>query len=795
MFTMKSERHIFRIAAALALLLSAAACNRLEIPGQGGEDRFDGVPGEPVPVAFHLSVSPMEETPATKTDYEPDMDGAAAGTEAEIKTIQVLQFIKDTEDGDPHWTNVPLFFDHWPLESGESIALTATKFESTIFVIANTAAAIPLSGSVTLDSFLANENFNLIGGTDDVWYSAGGDRYLRMSGSMTVPKVDLGTTVGSSASPLELRRNCAKVVVRVKDSAADVTVESVQLCDVNKKYYYVTDCPGFADVFSVLNPNRLDDAERAYTDGGVAGAGADAGYTLYTYYVPANLRGTVDAVTAQSVRNTHAPHGATRLRVYARYGTAPDEKHVAYTYYLGANLTTDFNLAPNRKYTCTIDITGRLDPTYDSRVEELDETVFRTDANCYLLNPPTRAGMTHTYKIPVRRAAVFWNMPGTNLGLYGADNGEGTHTLTESTEWEAFIVPGWNLVRDKSGTLVSDDALLADAEGQGFNPLTATDPYITVRVDEGMYGNALVAIRKRGTTDILWSWHLWITDYDPDTSWMPEAGTYVYAVPGGGIHRYGGDIWTVGGSTDEYVDGFMMDRNLGALSADNSGISVTPGWKGFYYQWGRKDPFWSATSSYINPGNTGMPSKRNVVYSILHPKTFFSVFGNWTGYGSGSENRLVAGDAVWNDPKASAHAESYNENGKSFYDPCPPGWRVPSKGSWAHFSTSYWNETNTGRNTGYKASVGLYYDPAADGTDPAESAGHMFFPVTGAWAFDWRGNHYLTLQLSGSDGYYWSASPNDATYGACFSFGTSSVTPATSLPKGFGMAVRCVRLH
>ena len=39
----------------------------------------------------------------------------------------------------------------------------------------------------------------------------------------------------------------------------------------------------------------------------------------------------------------------------------------------------------------------------------MDEIVFASDANSYMLKPPTGAGQTRTYKIPVRRAAVFWD--------------------------------------------------------------------------------------------------------------------------------------------------------------------------------------------------------------------------------------------------------------------------------------------------------------------------------------------------------------------------------------------------
>ena len=64
------------------------------------------------------------------------------------------------------------------------------------------------------------------------------------------------------------------------------------------------------------------------------------------------------------------------------------------------------------------------------------------------------------------------------------------------------------------------------------------------------------------------------------------AGKYLYAVPGGEIHRYNGaTLWAAGKA---YEGAFMMDRNLGARA---SGSVYMPDTYGYLYQYGRKDPF------------------------------------------------------------------------------------------------------------------------------------------------------------------------------------------------------------
>ncbi len=74
-------------------------------------------------------------------------------------------------------------------------------------------------------------------------------------------------------------------------------------------------------------------------------------------------------------------------------------------------------------------------------------------------------------------------------------------------------------------------------------------------------GNAVVYITDG--TKTLWSWHIWVTNFDPVT-------------------------------TSEAYNGYtFMDRNLGA-------INDTPGYAdalGLMYQWGRKDPFVGASSA------------------------------------------------------------------------------------------------------------------------------------------------------------------------------------------------------
>ena len=774
----------------LALLPALFACVK--------DPSFSGGPDRPtVPVTLSLSIAPEE--PATKADHEPDVAGY--DPDAAVKTLLVLQF----EWQDAVNRDAALLVSQQFVAYGDPVSLVTSEARNMVFVIANAWGKAPVAIGTPLGDFLAGQNCNLLNSLEDltgkgIWYSPndGADRYLRMSGCLELPDGVSAGTVG----PLSLRRNCAKVVVHVRNTSADpdrVTIDKVQLCDINRKYYYVTNYPGFSDAYSPSLPCRFDDAERDFP-----AAYNDSGDTqTYTYYVPVNLRGTVENA-AQGDKNRHALRGATRFCIYATYGASA--RNVTYTYYLGANLTSDFNLAPNKRYEYTIELNGKGDPTVDSRIEDADEIRFTADANCYMLKPPSRAGTATTFFVPVRRAAVFWNQPGTNMGVFGAASTE-EYELLEDTAWEAFLV--WNQVKDGEGRSVPDSELLVDSHddgngtyvtaGRGFNPSGFREPFIRIRVDAGMRGNALVAIKKTSSptmNDILWSWHLWIVDYDPYVQWTREEGKYLYPVPGGEIHRYADKAGTALWTSDAYADAFMMDRNLGAINQLPGGEADASSALGCYYEFGRKDPFPAdGTIASIGADMTGEPGedkiKRNIRYSIHHPETFINGgASNWTTY---ETQGAVLGhqNAYWNDPGTGTHtddpsdaANDYCEPGKSVYDPCPYGWQVPESGVWSDFSMATLQWTTA-------PARGVEYYPG--GYDPSATQESIFLPRTGY-------RRPTRTDSGGGYGYYWTGTTYNAAYGRGLRFYSSAglVLNGVSINieyRSNGFPVRCIRLR
>ena len=142
----------------------------------------------------------------------------------------------------------------------------------------------------------------------------------------------------------------------------------------------------------------------------------------------------------------------------------------------------------------------------------------------------------------------------------------------------------------------------------------------------GTPGNALIAV-KDATGTIIWSWHIWVSDYDPDENYC----TYLSGA-------------------------VMMDRNLGALNCGYDPESF-----GLLYQWGRKDPLLGSADGSQTFATTA-PVVNKQQFNVSNPVEYTFA------------NPIHRVDDLNND--ASAWGRT-----KTMYDPCPPGWRVPDGGS------------------------------------------------------------------------------------------------------------------
>ena len=170
-----------------------------------------------------------------------------------------------------------------------------------------------------------------------------------------------------------------------------------------------------------------------------------------------------------------------------------------------------------------------------------------------------------------------------------------------------------------------------------------------------------------------------------------------------------------------------------------------------YYQWGRKDPEIPAkayTSSnhaaYDISGGSVSPTylESSVIgTTIQNPLIHYYNSSNYGPYSTSQYN-------LW-DANNTATGQIKTKTVKTIYDPCPPGFCIPTSDLWYKMSGNNgtgwyigkWDSTNKGR---------LWNS----------NTPNVFFPASGIRTYSDG-----SLNNDGTYGYYWSASPNSSNAG------------------------------
>ena len=336
-------------------------------------------------------------------------------------------------------------------------------------------------------------------------------------------------------------------------------------------------------------------------------------------------------------------------------------------------------------------------------------------------------------------------------------------------------------------------------------------------------GNAVIAITDE-SGNIIWSWHIWATDYtDADAvKYDASVGIMIGSILDSEIYT---ETWS------------MMDRNLGALNNTIDDIGSI----GLLYQWGRKDPIigtgaWDNHDGVLEePGNAFTPMETNksaesygwsvvntadvasagadaaIKYSIEHPTHFIAgtdgVTYDWLNVQSYADQR----DWLWGNPNPETQKVNSpkQSNLKSIYDPCPPGYKVPQQHIWGLFANGQYmpaipaSVIEDSKINGSEQSYGYLLNTAYPGNGTTS-----YFPATGYRCGKAGGMGRRTdggIYDAGLRGAYWSAAPwktneENATFGgAHFSFTVGGQTQFTTagtsaMSRDFGLSVRCVRI-
>ena len=240
----------------------------------------------------------------------------------------------------------------------------------------------------------------------------------------------------------------------------------------------------------------------------------------------------------------------------------------------------------------------------------------------------------------------------TIKGNGGLDPLTGTTATTINPADISGVTVLWELYNDKERHITEHHAI--SIKNNAYDISYSSNGYVTFSTPSPFYqGAACVAIFKDVTNgtpgvydkdhdEILWSWLLWLKNDWGET-----------------IHK---------GKT-------FMNCNLGATYRESSYFEHYK--RGFLYQWGRKDAFSAAVSEdhtnnlyWFSPlaGNVFVdyPTKvkdKAIAFTIKNPTS-----------------RIVCRTETiysWM-PSNEYNARPWREDVKTIYDPCPPGWKVPS---------------------------------------------------------------------------------------------------------------------
>lgn len=317
----------------------------------------------------------------------------------------------------------------------------------------------------------------------------------------------------------------------------------------------------------------------------------------------------------------------------------------------------------------------------------------------------------------------------TTLDAYeNSQDLDGTHAtdLSSSASANCYIVSEGGLykfraVKGNDAAQTLDDVVSASILWESFGTNERPKPYDLVSgvsysngyvvfqiSDKFKEGNAVIAA-KDADGNILWSWHIWLTDQPEEQVYYNDAGT-------------------------------MMDRNLGATSATPGDVGAL----GLLYQWGRKDPFLgsSSISHSISAESTITWSfeevRNSIEYEISHPTTFISY--------------IDYDNTRW----------TTSSSNKSIYDPCPIGWRVPDGGDngvWTKALASSssvehtYDSTNKGINfSGKFGSASTIWYPASGWRRSYDGELYTYDEVGYYWSASTNSRYDTSYLLFDSDG-------------------------------------------
>lgn len=309
-----------------------------------------------------------------------------------------------------------------------------------------------------------------------------------------------------------------------------------------------------------------------------------------------------------------------------------------------------------------------------------------------------------------------------------------------------------------------------------------------VKPENIMQGNAILAVRN-GTGDIMWSWHIWVTDYvlGEDLDMITNADNETFALL----------PYAIGWCDQEYVvynrrvvkvkfiqEDTGENRIVEFIQAAGQETNCS---NQVYFQWGRKDPILGGN---VRVGSTDYRSKQ--CYADDDAYLYTAVKGTSTLENAirRPQVQFCNGEGNW---CAKNYRNLWNVNNTTFdllgtsvtktvYDPSPAGFTVAPSKTFTGFTVIGGNSTDI---NSFRV-LGEYdwgWNFLCDGS---ESSPTSYFAASG-----YRALSDGTIKALGVRGYVWTATPKDNALAYSLFYSNTNVSPVyNKFEKSYSFPVR-----
>ncbi|MBS4767034.1 hypothetical protein KG007_12595 [Alistipes sp. kh20] len=423
----------------------------------------------------------------------------------------------------------------------------------------------------------------------------------------------------------------------------------------------------------------------------------------------------------------------------------------------------------------------------------------RNTANCYVVNA------SGTYTLPL----VYGNAlrdGDPNTAAYTSTK-SGTDVLTGFVNHlgDAISEP---YIYDNPGCTPADACLVwQDAEGLVQNvSLTADKQNISFEVPRETIrqGNAIVAVRDASGL-IMWSWHIWVTDYVLDSD--VRTVTTVYSV---GYDFMPVNLGWCDGPTTVYESRRVSVRLTQAgtgqtalFTLDQPAATVVDPGNNTYYQWGRKDPMLPGifkAGSYVADDKSCYTDSDKPGYAFNSSDLYSSDISEWikAPYCFNTNDYMdMKYFNLWNADNTTTDVNN-DTVVKTVYDPSPVGYCLPPVNAFTG-TTAYGSMTSGESAYGY-----MFNSPYASSADYDANNGWVFYcnrmadrgiydPAGGTIYFPAMGFRGSSGVFGSGSGRYWTGTAISTDTSGNFSFSSYQIDPRIDSNRYSGMPVRPIR--